>query len=106
MKNKYTIITAVILILIILVAGFMFHNRENASRENARKAIYDYMARQGIHENQLKYADFHVDTKMGGYFLAVYVEGEKPNIYYWYSYRDSEVHFHAYFMPTGVPPTK
>jgi hypothetical protein len=95
MKNKYPIITAVVLIPIILVAGFMVNNRENA-----KKSIYDYIDRQGIRETQLKYADFHKDLKMGGYFLAVYVEGEKPAIYYEYSYRDNKVNFYAYFMPS------
>jgi hypothetical protein len=91
MKNKYTIIAAVVLIPIILVAGFMFYNKEDA-----KKSIYDYMAKQGIKESQLKYTAFHRDYTMGGYFLATYVEGEKPDIYYLYSYRDKKVFFEAY----------
>ncbi|WHY77344.1 DUF3139 domain-containing protein [Neobacillus sp. WH10] len=97
MKKKYTVITAIILIPIILIAGFkgfMFYNKYN--KENAKKSIYDYIARQGINENQLKYADFYKDYKEGGYILAVYVEGEKPDIFYEYSYRDGEVFFDAY----------
>jgi hypothetical protein len=84
----------VVLIPIILAAGFMIYNKENA-----KKSIYEYIARQGIKETQLKYADFHKDYTMGGYFLAVYVEGEKPDIYYLYSYRDRKVYFQAYFIP-------
>ncbi len=101
MKKKYTIITAIIVIPIILIAGFkgfMFYNK--CDKENAKKSIYDYIARQGINENQLKYADFHKDYKMGGYFLAVYVEGEKPDIYYKYTYKDGEV----FFEGNSIPP--
>lgn len=94
MNKKYKVVITVILIPIILGMGFMFFNRGIA-----KNAIYDYISRQGIKESQLKYADFHKDFTMGGYFLAVYVEGEKPDIYYLYSYRDSKVIFQAYLIP-------
>ena len=88
----------IILIPIILVAGSMFF-----SKENAKKTIYDYIAKQGIEENQLKYADFHRDLKRGGYNFCVYIEGEKPDIYYQYTYRDKKVSFQAYFnSPTAI----
>lgn len=92
MSKKLKIITTIILILIISVASIMLYNREISKR-----AIYDYIAKQGIKENQLKYTAFHRDYTMGGYFLATYVEGEKPDIYYLYSYRDKKVFFQAYY---------
>ncbi|WP_066071718.1 DUF3139 domain-containing protein [Neobacillus soli] len=92
MKKRYAILAAVVLIPIILVASFMFY-----TKENAKKSIYDYIARQGIKENQLKYTAFQRDYTMGGYFLATYVEGEKRDIYYLYSYRDKKVFFQAYY---------
>ena len=81
-----------IIIPIILVASSMFFNKENA-----KKTIYDYIAKQGIEKNQLKYADFQRDLKRGGYNLYVYIEGEKPDTYYQYTYRDKKVSFQAYF---------
>ncbi|WHY84042.1 DUF3139 domain-containing protein [Neobacillus novalis] len=92
MKKKYTILAVVVLIPIILVASFMFY-----IKENAKKSIYEYIAKQGIKENQLKYTAFHRDYTMGGYFLATYVEGEKHDIYYLYSYRENKVFFEAYY---------
>lgn len=82
----------IILIPIILVTGFMFFNKENA-----KKTIYDYIAQQGIEESQLKYTAFQRDLKRGGYNFYVYIEGEKPDIYYQYTYRDDNVSFQAYF---------
>jgi hypothetical protein len=94
LSKKYKVITTIILILLVLVAGIMLYNREISKR-----AIYDYIAKQGIKENQLKYTAFHRDYKMGGYFLATYVEGEKPDIYYMYTFRgwDKKVLFQAYY---------
>ncbi|MEK4620760.1 DUF3139 domain-containing protein [Bacillus sp. FSL K6-0273] len=62
-----------IFISIVLVVSFVLFNRVQA-----KKSIYNYIARQGIQESQLKHIDFHKDFKMGGYWLAVYVEGENP----------------------------
>jgi hypothetical protein len=94
LSKKYKVITTIILILIILVTSKMLYNREISKR-----AIYDYIAKQGIRENQLKYTDFHRDYKMGGYFLPTYVEGEKPDIFYMYTFRgwDKKVLFQAYY---------
>lgn len=92
MGKKYKILVVIILIPIILVASFMFFNKENA-----KKTIFDYIAKQGIEETQLKYAAFQRDLKRGGYNYFVYIEGEKPDIYYQYTYRDKKVSFQAYF---------
>jgi hypothetical protein len=99
MSKKSKIIISSIIVLVIIVAGYMLiskeTNRKNA--ENAKRVIYDYMAKQGIKDSQLKYTTpVSRDIKQGGYFLATYVEGEKPNIYYRYAYRDNKVYFQAY----------
>lgn len=94
LSKKFKMITAIILILIVLVGSKILYNREIS-----KKAIYDYIAKQGIKENQLKYTAFHRDFTMGGYFLATYVEGEKFDIYYMYTFRgwDKKVLFQAYY---------
>ncbi|HDR3439347.1 TPA: DUF3139 domain-containing protein [Bacillus cereus] len=86
------LIMMTIFISIVLVVSFVLFNRVHA-----KKSIYNYIARQGIQESQLKYIDFRKDFKIGGYWLAVYVEGENPDIYYEYSYQDKKVNFQAYF---------
>ncbi|ABS22538.1 DUF3139 domain-containing protein [Bacillus cytotoxicus] len=89
MKKKMILLT--ILTLLVLLGSFiLFH------RLQAKKAIYDYIAKQGIQESQLKYIDFHKDLKFGGYWMAVYVEGENPDIHYEYFYKDKKVNFQAY----------
>ncbi|WP_241676091.1 DUF3139 domain-containing protein, partial [Bacillus thuringiensis] len=89
---KKRLIMMVIFISLSLVINFILFNRVQA-----KKAIYDYIAKQRIQESQLKYMDFHKDLKVGGYWLAVYVEGENPDIHYRYSYKNKKVDFRAYF---------
>lgn len=79
--------------MIILVVGYGEFNREIA-----RRAIFDFIAQQGIKESQLKYTSpVYRDYKFGGYWLSTYVEGEKPDIYYNYAYRDNKIYFQAYY---------
>jgi hypothetical protein len=92
LSKKSKVIITTILLLIIFVVGYGEFNREIA-----RRAIYGFIAKQGIKENQLKYTALHRDYKFGGYWLSTYVEGEKPDIYYNYAFRDNKIYFQAYY---------
>ena len=88
-----------ILILVILVAGYVvinsMVNAKNA--EKAKNAIYHYMTKQGITQDQLEYTSpVKRETMLGGYYLTTSVKGEKPNIIYVYSYRRNTTFFEAY----------
>jgi hypothetical protein len=82
-KSKGTKTT--MLLLFILVAGYVIGDGV-IKREIAKRAIYGFIAKQGIKENQLKYTALHRDYKFGGYWLSTYVEGEKTDIYYNYAF--------------------
>jgi hypothetical protein len=70
-------------------------NAKNA--EKAKIVRYDYMAKQGIKQNQLKYTSpVQKETMLGGYYFTTSVKGEKPTIIYVYSYRRNTIYFEAY----------
>ncbi|MFC4620043.1 DUF3139 domain-containing protein [Camelliibacillus cellulosilyticus] len=90
-RRKGTRIAGFIVVLVVLAAVAMVFYRENA-----KSVIEAYMSRQGIKQSQLEYADFGRDFKRGGYVFNVHIKGEKPDIYYEYSFRDNKVYFRAY----------
>lgn len=96
MSKNFKVIMTSILVLVILVAGYVVINSA-VNVKKAKKAIYHYMAKQGIKQDQLKYTSpVKRETMLGGYYLTTSVKGEKPNIIYVYSYRRNTTFFEAY----------
>lgn len=79
------VLSLIILISIVILGG----------RYSAKKAILDYMDKQGIDKRNILVDDFFKDWKLGGYLYCVSINDEDPDIYYEYHYDRGEIRFSA-----------
>jgi len=79
------VLSLIILISIVILGG----------RYSAKKAILDYMDKQGIRKESILVDDFFKDWKLGGYLYCVSINDEDPDIYYEYHYDHGKIKFSA-----------